>query len=176
MNEPYLGHPLDPHQKQQEDQSRCAPSKPTVIQQITEKLPEYIDILFRVFVPSNKQAAFDTMIEIHGTASAVLQKENKYRQDVNYEFVRIDGRKEANPTDLKFQLAAENPVTAYLRGKSPDAKLKWAVTSNEKDHFSFTVDSPRNPVLANALIEILDKNDLVVGSFFAPAWVEAAPK
>lgn len=171
--DPYLGHATDSTQMQKQDSDGCRPVATSVGDRILEKIPDYIDTLFKLFAPSDREKSHDTMLKIEGKTSTHLDGEGNYRQNIAYRFSRIEGRDEGNPLDMTIRLESESPAAAYLRAASSFKDMSWKIANPEENEISFTVSMPKNPTLENARYEILDRNKIVVGSFFAPAWIEA---
>jgi hypothetical protein len=132
-----------------------------------------MDTFFKLFVPSDNETPHETMLKVEGKTSTLLDGE-AYRQKIVYMVSRIEGRNDGDPLDLTIKLEGESQAAAYLRTASSFKDMSWKVPSSEANEISFTVAMPKNPTLENARYEILDRNKIVVGSFFAPAWVEAS--
>lgn len=169
--DPYLGHGSDSAQMQKQEAQGCQPSPTSVGDRILEKIPDYIDTFFKLFVPSDKEKSHETMLKVEGKTSTLLEGE-AYQQKIVYMVSRIEGRNDGDPHDLTIKLEGESPAAAYLRTASSFKDMSWKVPSSEANEISFSVVMPKNPTLENARYEILDRNKIVVGSFFAPAWVE----
>lgn len=172
--DPYLGHNLDSEQMQKQETQGCQPIPTSVGDRILEKIPDYIDTIFKLFVPSDKEKPHDTMLKVEGKTSTHLNGTESYGQNIVYLVSQVEGRVDGNPLDLTIKLESESPVASYLRNASSVHDMSWKVSNAETNEISFTVAMPKNPILENARYEILDRNKVVVGSFFAPAWVEAS--
>ncbi|TXH99539.1 MAG: hypothetical protein E6Q76_19745 [Rhizobium sp.] len=170
--DPYLGHAADSAQMQSQDSQGCRPVPTSIGDKILEKIPDYIETLFKLFVPSDREKSHDTMLKVEGKTSTRVDGEGAYRQSIVYMVSRIEGRSDGNPQDLTIRLESESPAAAYLRAASSFKDMSWKITNPEENEIGFTVAMPKNPTLENARYEILDRNKLVVGSFFAPAWIE----
>lgn len=171
--DPYLGHADDSKQMQKQDNEGCRPVPTTIGDKILEKLPEYIDTIFKAFTPSDREKSHDTMLKVEGKTSTHIEGIEAYRQNIVYMVSRIEGRPDGNPLDLTIRLESESPAATYLHSASSFKDMSWKVSSPEENEISFMVAMPKNPTLENARYEILDRNKIVVGSFFAPAWIEA---
>ena len=172
--DPYLGHAADSGQMQKQDSQGCRPAPTSVGDRILEKIPDYIDTIFKLFVPSDREKSRETMLKVEGKISTRVDGAEAYQQNIVYLVSHIEGRNDANPLDLTIRLEGESPAAAYLHAASSFKDMSWKVSNPQENKISFTVALPKNPTLENARYEILDRNKIVVGSFFAPVWIEAS--
>jgi hypothetical protein len=114
------------------------------------------------------------MLKVEGTVGVARQGEDKYTSYINYQITQF-GSSDASVEGISmrpvFRGATENLMSAFVRNNGTDI-----IKVPSKGVIAFEVFGVKNPELAYASYEIMDRYQQVVASVSFPVFVSAAPR
>lgn len=178
MREHFLGHASDVAAIEEEKKKGCdyratasvtgEPGEPGEfgIQELT--------VPFRLFLPSNKKYAEQTMLEITGEAKVIPGDTEHYSTVLAYTIEKVKGRQAGNPNNVFMRPLDTGLAGEFLRKAffnvyfaefgDKGIPLKWS------NKFLLRMDLPEKLSLTSTRYGFFDQSGEFVGAIFVPLW------